>query len=89
MSVSKERVAELVAKFGRGEKDCGSPEVQIAVFTEQIITLTEHLKVHKHDNHSRRGLHVLVGKRNSMIKYLKSISVVRHQAILAALNLRK
>ena len=87
--VPKERVAELVAKYGRKEGDTGSPEVQIAVMTEQINLLTAHLKKHIHDNHSRRGLLVLVGKRRGLLDYLKSKDEQRYVEIIKALNIRK
>lgn len=87
--VSKERVAELVAKYGRKEGDTGSPEVQIAVLTEQINILTAHLKTHIHDNHSRRGLLILVGKRRGLLDYLKSKDEQRYVEIIKALNIRK
>lgn len=89
MAVSKERVQELVVKFGKNEKDSGSPEVQIALMTEQINTLTEHLKVHKHDNHSRRGLLVLVGKRRGLLDYLKRNDEARYLKVINELNIRK
>ncbi|MDY4787736.1 MAG: 30S ribosomal protein S15 [Bacilli bacterium] len=89
MALSKETVASLVAKYGRKEGDTGSPEVQIAIMTEQINTLTEHLKVHKNDNHSRRGLLVLVGKRRGLLDYLKNKDLHRYATIIEALNIRK
>jgi len=89
MALSKEKKAELVAKFGLKEGDTGSPEVQIAIMTEQISTLTEHLKVHKNDNHSRRGLLVLVGKRRGLLDYLKRISLERYTKTITDLNIRK
>ena len=89
MALTKERVAELVAKYGRKEGDTGSPEVQIAVLTEQINILTAHLKTHIHDNHSRRGLLILVGKRRGLLDYLKSKDEQRYVEIIKALNIRK
>ena len=89
MALTKERVAELVAKYGRKEGDKGSPEVQIAVLTEQINILTAHLKTHIHDNHSRRGLLILVGKRRGLLDYLKSKDEQRYVEIIKALNIRK
>lgn len=89
MALTKERVAELVATYGRKEGDTGSPEVQIAVLTEQINILTAHLKTHIHDNHSRRGLLILVGKRRGLLDYLKSKDEQRYVEIIKALNIRK
>ena len=71
------------------EGDTGSPEVQIALLTERIAHLTEHLKVHKKDNHSRRGLLMMVGQRRSLLKYLEGIDVERYRAIVEKLGLRK
>ena len=68
--ISKEKKSEIIEKFKRDEKDTGSPEVQIAILTERINELTEHLKVHKKDNHSRRGLLKMVGKRRNLLNYL-------------------
>ena len=71
MAISKERKAELVKQFGKNEKDTGATEVQIAILTEEINNLTEHLKNHIHDFHSKRGLQMMVGKRRSLLDYLK------------------
>ena len=70
MAVTKERKAELIKEFGKSEKNSGSTEAQIAVLTERINDLTEHLKVHIHDYHSKRGLQMMVGKRRSLLDYL-------------------
>ena len=80
---------EIIAKYGRSEGDTGSPEVQIALLTARINELTEHLKVHKKDHHSRRGLLQLVGQRKNMLNYLKDTDIERYRAIIAALSLRK
>ncbi|MCD8206010.1 MAG: 30S ribosomal protein S15 [Clostridia bacterium] len=80
---------EIIAKYGRSENDTGSPEVQIALLTERINHLNEHLKIHKHDNHSRRGLLKMVGRRRGLLDYLKSKDIERYRAIVAALKLRK
>ena len=69
--------------------DTGSPEVQIAILTARIQELTEHLKIHKHDNHSRRGLLLMVGKRRGLLEYLKKTDIERYRALIAKLNLRK
>lgn len=80
---------EIIAKYATKEGDTGSPEVQIALLTERINHLNEHLKVHIHDNHSRRGLLKMVGRRRGLLDYLKSKDIERYRAIVAALNLRK
>ena len=80
---------EIIAKFATHEGDTGSPEVQIALLTERINHLNEHLKEHKHDNHSRRGLLKLVGKRRGLLDYLKETEIERYRAIIDALGLRK
>jgi small subunit ribosomal protein S15 len=78
-----------IEKYRTHETDTGSPEVQIAILTERILHLTEHLKMHKKDHHSRRGLLMLVGRRRRMLDYVKSIDVERYRAILAEQNLRR
>ncbi|MCI6847955.1 MAG: 30S ribosomal protein S15 [Erysipelotrichaceae bacterium] len=89
MAVTKETKAELVKKFGENEKDTGSTKVQIAILTEEINDLTEHLKVHKHDYHSKRGLLMKVGKRRSLLDYLKKNDVVSYRELIKELNIRK
>lgn len=89
MALSKETKAEIVKKYGRSEGDTGSTEVQIAILTEEIKTLTEHLKEHKHDFHSRRGLLKKVGQRRSLLNYLIKNDVTRYRAIVKELGLRK
>ena len=89
MAISKERKAELIKQFGKNEKDCGSAEVQIAILTEEINNLTEHLKVHIHDFHSKRGLQMMVGKRRSLLDYLKKTDVVSYRKTIEALGIRK
>lgn len=81
--------AEIIEKYQTHEGDTGSPEVQIALLTERITHLTEHLKVHKKDNHSRRGLLMMVGQRRSLLKYLEEIDIERYRAIVEKLGLRK
>ena len=88
LSISKERTAELVAQFGKGEGDTGSPEVQVAILSERIRNLTEHLKVHKKDNHTRRGLMMLIGKRRGMLKYIKNKDVEEYRALIKKLGIR-
>ena len=80
---------EIIAKFANHEGDTGSPEVQIALLTQRINHLNEHLKVHKQDNHSRRGLLKMVGKRRGLLDYLKAKDIERYRAIIEALGLRK
>ena len=80
---------EVIAKYGRNESDTGSPEVQVALLTERINHLTEHLKIHKKDNHSRRGLLKMVGHRRNLLNYLKNSDIERYRSIVVNLNLRK
>ena len=80
---------EIIAKFATGENDTGSPEVQIALLTYRINHLNEHLKIHKQDNHSRRGLLKMVGKRRGLLDYLNAKDIERYRAIIVALGLRK
>ena len=87
--MKKEKKKEIIAKFARGEKDTGSTEVQVALLTERIRELTEHLKVHKKDEHSRRGLFIMVGKRKRMLSYLEKEDIERYRTLIAALGLRK
>ena len=87
--MDKERKAEIIAKFATHEGDTGSPEVQIALLTERINHLTEHLKVHHKDHHSRRGLLQMVGQRRSLLAYLKNMDIERYRKIVADLDLRK
>lgn len=89
MSITKERTAELVAQFGANAKDTGNSRVQIAILTERIRNLTQHLKTNKKDNHTRYGLTKLVGKRKSLLDYVKSRNVDEYRELLAKLNLRK
>jgi small subunit ribosomal protein S15 len=89
MTLTKERKAELVSKHGRGDADTGSPEVQVALMTERINELTEHLRTHTKDHHSRRGLLMLVGKRRRLLRYLERSDVERYRALVADLGLRR
>ena len=88
LSISKERTAELIKEFGKGEHDSGSPEVQVAILSERIRNLTEHLKVHKKDNHTRRGLMMLIGKRRGMLKYIKERDIDAYRALIKKLGIR-
>ncbi len=87
--MTKERKQEIIETYKRDEKDTGSPEVQIALLTERINELTEHLKVHTKDNHSRRGLLKMVGKRRNLLNYLSKKDEERYKTIVEKLNLRK
>ena len=87
--MTKERKQEIISTYRRDEKDTGSSEVQIALLTERINELTEHLKVHVKDNHSRRGLLKMVGKRRNLLNYLARTDVQRYRDIVEKLGLRK
>ena len=87
--MTKERKQEIINTYKREENDTGSPEVQIALLTERITELTEHLKIHQKDNHSRRGLLKMVGKRRSLLKYLAKKDVNRYREISENLSIRK
>ena len=89
MALTKEKRAEIVKKYGTNENDTGAIEVQIAILTEEINSLTEHLKEHSHDYHSRRGLLKKVGKRRSLLNYLLKHDVARYRKIIESLKLRK
>jgi small subunit ribosomal protein S15 len=89
MSVTAERKQEIIGDNGRAKGDTGSPEVQVAILTERITNLTEHFKTHAKDNHSRRGLLMMVNKRRSLLDYLKSEDHERYTALIAKLGLRK
>ena len=85
----KEEKMAIIEKYRLSETDTGSPEVQIAILTERISTLTEHLKVHKKDNHSRRGLLKMVGRRRNLLNYLERTDIERYRKIISDLNLRR
>ncbi|MFO0948247.1 MAG: 30S ribosomal protein S15 [Planctomycetota bacterium] len=89
MAITQHQKSEIIESYRRGSTDTGSPEVQIAILTARIQDLTEHLKVHKKDHASRRGLLMMVSKRNSLLKYLKTVSRSRYQEVLGRLGLRK
>ena len=89
MALTKERKAEIVKKFGKGENDTGSIEVQIAILTKEINDLTEHLKVHTHDYHSKRGLLMKVGQRRSKLNYLMKNDITKYREVVKKLGLRK
>jgi len=89
MSITVEKKAELIKEHARQEGDTGSPEVQVAILTSRIQTLTEHFKTHAKDNHSRRGLLMLVNKRRSLLDYLKREDAQRYTDLITKLGLRK
>ena len=89
MALTKEMKEKIVKKYARHEGHTGSPEVQIAILTAEINELTEHLKEHKHDHHSRRGLLKKVGQRRSLQKYLLNKDVTRYRTLISSLGLRK
>ena len=89
MSITAENKQKLITEHGRTEGDTGSPEVQVAIITSRILTLTEHFKTHAKDNHSRRGLLMMVNKRRSLLDYLKREDASRYTALIAKLGLRK
>ena len=89
MALTKEVKEKIVSEYARGKGDTGSVEVQVALLTERINNLTEHMKEHAHDYHTNRGLLKLVGKRKSLLDYLKEEDVQRYRDLIAKLNLRK
>lgn len=89
MSITQERKSELIKEFKQSDGDTGSPEVQISILTERIKNLTEHLKEHKKDHHSRRGLLIMVGQRRSLLDYLNQKDETRYQDLIKRLGLRR
>jgi small subunit ribosomal protein S15 len=87
MADLKEKIKEIIKKYGKNEKDTGSPEVQIAILTKEILNLAEHLRKHKQDKNSKRGLILKVAKRRKLLKYLKRISFERYKRLVKELNL--
>ena len=87
--LESDKKQELFATYGKSNTDTGSPEVQVAILTARINELTEHLRVHKHDNHSRRGLLMMVGKRRNLLDYLAKKDINRYRAVIAKLGIRK
>lgn len=87
--IQKEKKTAIIAEYATHEGDTGSPEVQIAILTARINELTEHLKVHIHDNHSRRGLYKMIGKRRKLLDYLAKKDIERYRALIAKLGLRR
>ncbi|MCA1727017.1 MAG: 30S ribosomal protein S15 [Actinobacteria bacterium] len=89
MALVQERKQTLISEHRRGDADTGSPEVQVALLTERVNQLTEHLKAHKKDHHSRRGLLQMVGRRRRLLEYLKREDIERYRALIARLGLRR
>ncbi len=88
LSITKERAAELIAEYGKNANDSGSAEVQVAILTERIRNLTEHLKANPKDNHTRRGLMKLIGKRRGLLKYIKNRNIDDYRALVKKLGIR-
>ncbi|HLU72804.1 MAG TPA: 30S ribosomal protein S15 [Nonomuraea sp.] len=89
MSLDTATKKSIIAEYATAEGDTGSPEVQIALLSKRISDLTEHLKTHKHDHHSRRGLLLLVGRRRQLLKYLQKVDIARYRALIERLGLRR
>ena len=89
MALSTEQKKSILADYGTHTTDTGSPEAQVALLTKRIVQLTEHLKFHKHDHHSRRGLLLLVGRRRRLLKYVASVDVARYRSLIERLGLRR
>ena len=89
MAITKEEKKEYAAKFGKNESDMGNVQVQVAILTHRILELTEHLKIHKKDNHTRLGLMKLVGKRRRLLRYLEKNQIETYRSVIKELNIRK
>jgi len=89
VNIPEQKKAETINRFKLHESDTGSPEVQVALLTDRILHLTEHLKIHKKDHHSRRGLLIMVGKRRRLLNYVKNKDVYRYRSIIKELGLRR
>lgn len=89
MALTTEEKKQILGEYGLHETDTGSPEAQVALLTKRIIDLTEHLKKHKHDHHSRRGLLLLVGRRRRLLKYVEKVDVQRYRSLIQRLGLRR
>lgn len=88
LSITKEKTEELIKEYGKGSADSGSAEVQVAILTERIRNLTEHLKTHKKDNHTRLGLMKLIGKRRGLLKYIKNRDINEYRELIKKLGIR-
>ena len=89
MALTAEQKKDILGSYGLHDSDTGSPEAQVALLTKRIADLTEHLKVHKHDHHSRRGLLLLVGRRRRLLKYVAQVDVTRYRTLIDRLGLRR
>lgn len=89
MALTAAEKKEILGEYGLHETDTGSPEAQVAMLTKRITDLTEHLKTHKHDHHSRRGLLLLVGRRRRLLKYVAKVDIERYRALIERLGLRR
>ncbi|HEX7661851.1 MAG TPA: 30S ribosomal protein S15 [Pseudonocardiaceae bacterium] len=89
MALTTEQKKTILSDYGTHESDTGSPEAQVALLTKRIADLTEHLKVHKHDHHSRRGLLLMVGRRRRLLNYLASVDIARYRSLIQRLGLRR
>ena len=89
MALSIEQKKSILSQYGLHDTDTGSPEAQVALLTKRIADLTEHLKLHKHDHHSRRGLLLLVGRRRRLLKYIAQVDVARYRSLIERLGLRR
>ncbi|NLU81469.1 30S ribosomal protein S15 [Rhodococcus sp. HNM0569] len=89
MALSTEQKKQILTEYGLHETDTGSPEAQVALLTNRIVGLTEHLKTHKHDHHSRRGLLLLVGRRRRLLKYVQKVDIARYRSLIERLGLRR
>ena len=87
--ITKEKKSEIIQKYQMHEGDTGSPEVQIAILSERILELTEHLKVHRKDHHSRRGMFLMIGQRRGLLNYLRKIDIARYRAVIEKLGIRR
>lgn len=89
MALTTEEKKQVLGEYGLHETDTGSPEAQVAMLTKRIVGLTEHLKTHKHDHHSRRGLLLLVGRRRRLLKYVQKVDIARYRSLIERLGLRR
>ncbi|MFD4366605.1 30S ribosomal protein S15 [Rhodococcus sp. NPDC058521] len=89
MALTTEEKKQVLTEYGLHETDTGSPEAQVALLTKRIVGLTEHLKTHKHDHHSRRGLLLLVGRRRRLLKYVQKVDIARYRSLIERLGLRR
>lgn len=89
MALTNEEKKEIISQYATGEGDTGSPEVQVALLSKRIADLTEHLKTHQHDHHSRRGLLLMVGHRRRLLDYLKRVDINRYRSLIERLGLRR